>query len=307
MVPSDTPLSIAPSPIAPLTDDVTLGPTPLPDAPLPTVSARSKLLTLLGTIPFWLCHLACLGAIWTGFGVWEAVLCLGLYYVRMFGVTAGYHRYFAHRSYRTSRWFQFVLAWLAMSSTQKGVLWWAGHHRTHHQHSDEAGDVHSPKLDGFWWSHVGWILSTRYNQTDWARIKDMASFPELRWLNRWWLLPPVTLAVGLYLLGGWSWLIWGFFVSTVLLWHGTFTINSLSHVLGSRRYPTTDTSKNNWYLALLTMGEGWHNNHHHYMSSVKQGFFWWEFDATYYVLKVLSWLGIVWDLRQPPREMLARG
>ena len=193
---------------------------------------------------------------------------------------------------------------MAMSSAQKGVLWWAGHHRWHHRYSDTEEDLHSPMRFGFWWSHVGWILSDTYDRTELNLIRDFAKYPELRWLDRHFLVPPVTLAVTLFLLGGWGALVWGFFLSTVLLWHGSFTVNSLAHLFGRRRYPTADTSRNNWLLALITLGEGWHNNHHHYMASVRQGFFWWELDVTYYVLKVLAWMRIVWDLRLPPPHVL---
>src|SRR5713226_7680913 len=216
-----------------------------------------------------------------------------------------YHRYFSHRAFKTSRAFQFIIAVMATTSTQKGVLWWAANHRHHHRYSDTEADLHSPTLFGFWWSHVGWILSDRYNQTKSDLIQDFYKYPELRWLNKYHLVPPIALAVILFLAGGWGMLVWGFFVSTVMLWHASFTINSLSHLFGSRRYETTDTSKNNPFLALLTMGEGWHNNHHHYMASVRQGFFWWEVDVTYYALKVLSWFHIVWDLRLPPARILA--
>jgi stearoyl-CoA desaturase (delta-9 desaturase) len=230
-----------------------------------------------------------------------------IYEVRVFFVTAGYHRYFSHRSFKTSRWFQFVIAWMAVSSSQKGVLWWAAHHRHHHRYSDQEEDLHSPTFFGFWWSHVGWILSDRYNDTRFDYIGDFAKFPELRWLNKYFLGPPAVLAVALFLVGGWGLLAWGFFLSTVFLWHGTFTINSLSHIFGKRRFPTTDTSKNNWLLALVTLGEGWHNNHHYYMASARQGFYWWEIDITYYTLKVLSWFRIVRELRRVPERILAEG
>src|SRR5579862_2284329 len=250
------------------------------------------------SIPFLSVHAAALAAFFVGFKWYYPVVALALYYVRMFGITAGYHRYFSHRSYKTSRAFQFVLALLGALSTQKGVLWWAGHHRDHHKYSDQPEDIHSPLQKGFWWSHVGWILCHKYEDTKIDRIRDFAKYPELRWLNKYHLVPPVALAVLLFVIGGAPLLVWGYFVSTTILWHGTFTINSLSHVFGSRRYTTTDTSRNNWALALLTMGEGWHNNHHYYMSSANQGFFWWEVDASYYVLKALSWFGVVWDLRK---------
>jgi stearoyl-CoA desaturase (delta-9 desaturase) len=268
------------------------------------IGTATRWLSTVGA-PFWLVHAACLLAFYTGV-TWSALaICLALFWLRMFGVTAGYHRYFAHRSYKTSRPVQFVLAFIGTLAVQKGVLWWAANHRIHHKYSDQEGDLHSPVRNGFWWSHVGWILAPDYDATLYERIPDMASYPELRWLNEHFLVPPVALAALLYLVGGMPWLVWGFFISTTALWHATFTINSLAHVYGSRRYETTDTSRNNLWLALLTMGEGWHNNHHRYMNSARQGFFWWEIDCSYYVLVVLSWFGLVWDLHQPPKRLLA--
>lgn len=268
------------------------------------VSSRALRKFGLASVPFWGVHLACLLVFFTEFS-WTAVaLCFGLFFVRMFGITAGYHRYFSHRSFKTGRGFQFVLAVLGTLSVQKGVLWWAANHRVHHKYSDLEGDLHSPTRDGFWYSHVGWILSPDHEDTQYDRIPDLAKYPELRWLNEHFLVPPVALAVLLFLAGGMSWLVWGFFVSTTVLWHATFTINSLSHVYGTRRYDTTDTSRNNLWLALLTMGEGWHNNHHCFMNSVRQGFFWWEVDATYYILKALSWVGVTWDFIEPPARLL---
>jgi stearoyl-CoA desaturase (delta-9 desaturase) len=270
--------------------------------PLPNGSRISVLLSL----PFALVHLASLLVFFFPFHWYYPVACIALTLGRMFWVTAGYHRYFSHRSFKTSRVFQFVIAFMAMTSAQKGVLWWAAHHRHHHRHSDQELDLHSPTLFGFFWSHVGWIISDKYNDTRLNYIADFAKYPELRWLNKYHMLPPVVLAVIIWLIGGWPLFIWGFCLSTVLLWHDTFTINSLSHLFGKRRYDTTDTSKNNWFLALLTLGEGWHNNHHHYMASARQGFFWWEIDITYYTLKVLSWLGLVWELRKVPAHILAQ-
>jgi stearoyl-CoA desaturase (Delta-9 desaturase) len=262
-------------------------------------------ISLVRSLPFAAVHAACLAAFFVGFRWSYLAVCLALYYIRMFFVTAGYHRYFSHRSFKTSRPFQFVMAFMATTSVQKGVLWWAANHRHHHRYSDMEEDLHSPSLFGFWWSHVGWILSDKYNATQVDLIRDFHKYPELRWLNRYHLVPPVVLAVSLFLLGGWGMLVWGFAISTVILWHSSFTVNSLSHLFGSRRYPTTDTSRNNVFLALLTMGEGWHNNHHHYMASARQGFFWWEVDLTYYLLKALAWFRIVWDLRQPTEIALA--
>jgi stearoyl-CoA desaturase (Delta-9 desaturase) len=190
-------------------------------------------------------------------------------------------------------------------SVQKGPLWWAAHHRRHHTYSDQEGDIHSPVLRGLWWSHVGWILSARYDKTDLDAIPDMARYPELRWLDRFHIVPPVLLAVALYQWGGAVMLVWGFFVSTTVLYHGTFVINSLAHVFGTRRFETGDESRNNLWLALITMGEGWHNNHHRYPGSERQGFYWWEIDMSHYILKALSYVGVVWNLRVPPISLFA--
>jgi stearoyl-CoA desaturase (delta-9 desaturase) len=255
---------------------------------------------------FVLSHLAVLGAFWSGV-TWQAVvLCFVLLFVRVWGVTAGYHRYFAHRTYKTNRAFQFFLAFLAQTSSQKGALWWAAHHRVHHKLSDQPGDVHSPVQNSFFYAHVGWIFDGT-EETRWDKIRDFAKYPELRWLNKYWAVPPAALAIACFLIAGWPGLFIGFFGSTVLLWHNTFLINSLTHVWGKKRFDTTDESRNNMVTALLTLGEGWHNNHHHYQSSCRNGFYWWEIDVTYYVLKMLSWVGLVWDIRDVPEHVLEEG
>jgi stearoyl-CoA desaturase (delta-9 desaturase) len=255
-------------------------------------------------IPFVLVHLGCFAAIWTGV-TWSAIaLCAALYVVRMFGVVAGYHRYFSHRAFATSRVFQFVLAILAQSSAQKSVLWWAAKHRHHHVHSDTEEDVHSPRRKGFLYSHVGWIFDRKHDQADLTKVADLTRWPELMWLRKFELLPAVVLAALCFLVAGWSGLVVGFLWSTVLVYHATFSINSLAHVRGSKRYVTGDDSRNNWLLAILTLGEGWHNNHHAFQSSVRQGFRWWETDAAYYALKGMSWLGLIWDMKMPPAHVL---
>ena len=230
-------------------------------------------------------------------------ICITLYWLRMFGIGAGYHRYFSHRSYSTGRFLQFILAFLAQSSAQKSVLWWAAKHRHHHLHSDTQQDVHSPRHKGFVYSHLGWV-SRKHDATDLVKVADLASFPELRWLHKFEVMPAAVLAVLCFLIAGWSGLVIGFLWSTVLVYHATFCINSLAHVHGRKRYVTGDDSRNNWLLAFFTLGEGWHNNHHAYQSSARQGFRWWEIDVTFYVLKALSLVGIVWDLRSPPAEVL---
>ena len=268
---------------------------------------------VLLSLPFVALHAACLAAFWTGVSWWSIGVCVALYALRMFGITGGYHRYFSHASYKTSRVFQFFLGWLGATALQKGPLWWASHHRHHHAHSDGPEDVHSPVQRGFWYSHLGWILGSKFHETNERLIAGFLKYRELRWLNRYHIVPPVLLAAIVYAFGEWmrrahpatgvtglQMLVWGFLISTILLYHGTFTVNSLAHVWGSRRFNTKDDSRNNWFIALITLGEGWHNNHHYAPSSERQGFYWWEIDVTHYVLVALSWLGIVWDLKQPP-------
>ena len=259
------------------------------------------------TLVFWGFHLAAIaGVIWCGFSWRGLALAIAIYFVRMVLVTGGYHRYFSHRAFKTSRLFQLLLALGAQSSLQKGVLWWAANHRFHHKHSDTPLDPHSAKQRGFLWAHVGWITAQDYDGTNLELVGDLAKYPELRFLNRpgIQMLPAVPLALALLVAGGLPALVWGFLVSTVMLWHGSFAINSLSHLIGRRRYATGDDSRNNWALALLTTGEGRHNNHHHYQSSANQGFRWWEIDVTFYVLRLLARCGLIWDLRRPPAEVL---
>jgi stearoyl-CoA desaturase (Delta-9 desaturase) len=265
------------------------------------------------SIPFVLMHLGCLLVLWTGASSAAIAVCIVTYGIRMFGITAGYHRYFSHRSYRTSRVFQFVLAVLGAMAAQKGPLWWASHHRRHHAKSDTQEDVHSPVVRGFWWSHVGWFLCPKYDATDASLISDLVENPELGFLNRFHLLPSAGLAAVVSALGSLlqhyaprtntsaaQMFVWGFLISTVLVYHGTFFVNSLAHVCGSRRFETRDDSRNNPVIALITFGEGWHNNHHYAPSSERQGFYWWEIDISHAILTALSWIGVVWRLQPPP-------
>ncbi|HWL61989.1 MAG TPA: acyl-CoA desaturase [Steroidobacteraceae bacterium] len=267
-------------------------------------------------VPFIAMHLACLAVIWVGISWTAVVVALVAYVVRMFAITGLYHRYFSHRTFKTSRVGQFIFGVLGASAVQRGPIWWAAHHRHHHAHSDQEGDIHSPKQVGFWRAHMGWFLTNRGFTPDLKYVRDLMQFRELRWLDRFDIVVPVLLGAGMFLFGwvlqrqaphldtsGGQMLVWGFFISTVLCYHGTYTINSLSHVFGRQRYRTGDTSRNNWLLALITLGEGWHNNHHFYPNATRQGFYWWEIDISYYVLKVLSWLGIIWDLKPVPAEM----
>jgi stearoyl-CoA desaturase (Delta-9 desaturase) len=252
-------------------------------------------------------HFGAVVALWIGARPIDLVICFALYFLRMFAITAGYHRYFSHRGYKTSRVFQFLLALLGTTATQKGPLWWAAVHRRHHRESDTTRDVHSPVQRGFWWSHIGWIIANEHEEYDPAEVKDLYKYPELRWLDRYHVIPVLALLVGSTLIAGMHGLCWWYCMSTVLLLHGTFTINSLSHVWGHRRFNTTDDSRNNPVLALITLGEGWHNNHHRYMQTANQGFYWWQFDISYYIIKTLSFVGITWELRKPPQRVLDEG
>ena len=276
----------------------------------------SERIDWMRVVPFIALHLACLGVIWVGVSAFAVAVAAALYAVRMFAITGFYHRYFSHKSFKTSRPLQFVFALIGATSVQRGPLWWAAHHRHHHKHSDEASDFHSPVTHGLLWSHMGWFLTPRGFATRHDAVRDLTQFPELRWIDRFDTLIPILLALALFLLGGWletaypqlgtsagQLLIWGFFISTVVLFHATVTINSLAHRFGSRRFPTRDNSRNNVWLALVTFGEGWHNNHHHFPGSVRQGFRWWEIDLTYYVLWLMARMGLVWDMKTVPAQL----
>lgn len=292
--------------------DTSIAPTTAPEEE----DGKDKL-DLVRSIPFLAMHVMCLGVFLVGFSWTAVIVCLAFYALRMFAITGFYHRYFSHRSFEMNRFWQFVFAVIGNSSAQRGPLWWAAHHRNHHTHSDEEDDVHSPHHHSLYWSHMGWVSSKRNFATDMRRVQDLAKFPELRFLDRFDIIVPILAGVFMFFFGvalqnfapglgvtGMSMLIWGFFVSTVFLFHATCTINSLSHVFGSRRYETTDKSRNNFWLALLTFGEGWHNNHHHYPLSTRQGFRWYEIDLTYYTIKVLSWVRIVKNIKPVPEKYL---
>jgi stearoyl-CoA desaturase (Delta-9 desaturase) len=280
------------------------------------IRAQPDGVNLVRCIPFVILHLGCLGVIWVGWSWFAVWLAVALYFIRMFAVTGIYHRYFSHKTYSTSRFGQFLLALLGATCVQRGALWWAYHHRHHHLHSDEPEDAHSPHVHGFWWSHIGWITSRRNFPTDYSKVRDLAKYPELVFLNRFDVVVPVLFAFGLLLLGqflehaapslhtsGAQLVVWGFFLSTTALFHGTSCINSLAHLMGNRRFETSDDSRNSFILSLITLGEGWHNNHHRYMSATRQGFYWWELDITYYILKALSWTGFIWNLKTVPASI----
>ncbi len=254
--------------------------------------------------PFFLMHIAAFGAIWTGVTWFWVGIAILSYYVRMFFVTGAYHRYFAHRSYKTSRIFQFILAFGAETTAQKGALWWAAHHRHHHRHSDTPEDTHSPRHKGVFYAHNGWVIDCKNDDLKEDLIKDFLKYPELRFIDKHHWFPPLCLALLMFYLGSWEGLVIGFVWSTCLLWQGTFVINSFTHLWGKRDFPSTDDSKNSFIFSLVTLGEGWHNNHHFYQASCRQGFYWWQIDITYYILKILSLFRIVWDIKEPPQKIL---
>jgi stearoyl-CoA desaturase (Delta-9 desaturase) len=271
----------------------------MPDQPVSEVD-----IVYPSTATFLSVHVACLAALITGVTRQALILAIVLYWARIFSIGAGYHRYFAHRSFKTSRLFQFLLGLLSQTSAQCGVLWWAAKHRQHHRYSDTDRDVHSPRRHGLFYAHVGWIFAPQHAETDYRAVRDLFRFPELRWLDRHPYLPAGLLASMCWLIAGWPGLVVGFCWSTVAVWHVTFSINSIAHVAGRQSYITGDDSRNNPFLAFLTMGEGWHNNHHAYQSATRQGFRWWQYDATFYILKILSWFRVVWDLQSPPASLV---
>ncbi|WP_412754738.1 acyl-CoA desaturase [Legionella donaldsonii] len=268
------------------------------------------------TIPFVVLHLGCLAVFWVGASLSAIIAAILLYFIRMFAITGFYHRYFSHRSFKTNRFWQFIFALLAASAAQRGPLWWASHHRHHHRYSDAVQDRHSPRHHGFIWSHMGWFFASENFVTDYKLVADLVKYPELRWLNRFDLVVPLLLAVSLFLAGyflqqyfpelhtnGWQFLVWGFFISTVLVFHATCSINSLAHQWGKRPFNTADESRNNFWLALITLGEGWHNNHHFYPGSARQGFYWWQIDITFYLLCLLSYTHVIHGLRPNPSKL----
>lgn len=273
-------------------------------------------INLIDSTPLGFMHIFAISIFFVKFSWFAVGVAVFLYFLRVFALTGGYHRYFAHNSYKTGRAFQFTLAFVGGMSAQLGALWWAAHHRHHHQYSDKEEDIHSPYRKGFFYAHIGWLLCHKYYYTDLKRIPDFAKYPELRFLDKYHVVPVVFLALCLYFGGeflavhapalktsGLQLLAWGFFFSSVFVYHATFAINSLTHLFGNRRFNTTDQSRNSLILALITLGEGWHNNHHRYPVCTRQGIYWWEIDITFYVLKLLSWMGVVWDIRPPSQKL----
>jgi len=271
---------------------------------------------LMVSSPIFIMHILALGVFFVGFSWIALAAMLFTYVVRVFALTAGFHRYFSHRSFKTSRIFQFVMAWVGTSAAQLGPMWWAANHRHHHQHSDQEADIHSPVIRDAFWAHMGWILCRAYGSIQHDRIKDLNKYPELRFIDRFHVLPVLSLIILLFGVGaglnfyfpalgtsGMQMVMWGFFLSTILVYHVTFCVNSITHIIGNKRFETNDESRNSFWVALLTFGEGWHNNHHRWPLSARQGMYWWEFDLTFLLLRVLEKIGLVWDLKVYPQHI----
>jgi stearoyl-CoA desaturase (delta-9 desaturase) len=286
-------------------------------APASGADRAEKRVDAARLVPFLVLHGGCLALPWVGWSPVAVATAFALYALRAFFVTGFYHRYFSHKTYDTSRAAQLVFAVLGNTAAQRGALWWAAHHRRHHATSDRAGDPHSPHEHGLYWSHMGWITSRRNFETDLRLIPDLARYPELRWLDRFDTLVPILLAAALFAAGavlqsvapalgtnGPQMLVWGFFVSTTFLFHVTCLVNSAAHLVGRRRFDTGDESRNSLWVALLTLGEGWHNNHHHYPAATRNGFYWWEIDVTYYGLRAMAWIGLIRNLTPVPERVL---
>jgi len=230
------------------------------------------------------------------------------HFLRAIGLTLAFHRYFAHRAFKMNRVTQFVWAFIGTAAMQKGPLWWAGHHVNHHKYADREGDPHSPMVSGLYYAHIGWFLNdTKHDRLETTNpvVRDFSKFPELRFLDTYFFVPPTLLALSLYLTGGFTWLVWGFCLPTVTLAHATFAINTVNHLFGSRRFETIDESRNNPVTAFFAVGEGWHNNHHRYQRAARNGFYWWEFDPTWYVIRAMQALGLAWDVQPVPERIYA--
>jgi stearoyl-CoA desaturase (Delta-9 desaturase) len=238
---------------------------------------------------------------WAFVAVWAAS-----HFLRAIGLTLAFHRYFAHRAFKMNRVARFVWTWIGTSAMQKGPMWWAGHHVNHHKYADRDGDPHSPMVSGVYYAHIGWFLNdTRHDKLEPNNpvIRDFSRVPEIAFIEKYFFLPPLLLAIAMFAIGGFPLLIWGFCLPTMTLAHATFAINTVNHMFGSRRFETVDESRNNPLTALFAVGEGWHNNHHRYQRAARNGFYWWEFDPTWYVIRAMKAVGLAWDVQAVPKRI----
>lgn len=257
---------------------------------------------------FWIVQASALLVFAVPFSAGLVALWAMSHFLRAIGLTLAFHRYFAHRAFKMNRAVQFVWAFIGTAAMQKGPLWWAGHHVNHHKYADREGDPHSPMVSGIYYAHIGWFLNdTKHDMLESTNpvVRDFSKFPEIRFLDTYFFVPPLLLALAMYALGGFPWLVWGFCFPTVTLAHATFAINTVNHLFGSRRFDTIDESRNNAFTAFFAVGEGWHNNHHRYQRAARNGFYWWEFDPTWYVIRTMQLLGLAWDVQPVPPRIYA--
>lgn len=262
----------------------------------------------LTMVVFWIVQASAILVFFVPFSAGLLLLWAVSHFLRAIGLTLAFHRYFAHRSFQMNRIARFVWAFIGTAAMQKGPLWWAGHHVNHHRFADREGDPHSPMVSGFYYAHIGWFLNDAKHDTlerNNPVIRDFSKFPEIRFLSDYFFVPPILLALAMYLIGGMPWLVWGFCLPTVTLAHSTFAINTVNHLFGSRRFDTIDESRNNPITAIFAAGEGWHNNHHRYQRAARNGFYWWEFDPTWYCIRLMQLLGLAWDVQPVPERIYA--
>jgi stearoyl-CoA desaturase (delta-9 desaturase) len=261
--------------------------------------------TLTFTI-FWTVQASATLVFFVPFGWGMAVLWAASHFLRAIGLTLAFHRYYAHRAFQMNRVVRFVWTFIGTAAMQKGPIWWAGHHVNHHRYADRDGDPHSPMVSGIYYAHIGWFLNDAKHERLEASnpvIRDFSKAPEIVFLDRYFFIPPLALAAAMYGIGGMQWLVWGFCFPTVTLAHATFAINTVNHLFGSRRFDTIDESRNNAFTAFFAVGEGWHNNHHRYQRAARNGFYWWEFDPTWYVIRAMAAFGLAWDLQPVPARI----
>jgi stearoyl-CoA desaturase (delta-9 desaturase) len=263
-------------------------------------------MTMISMVVFWTVQASALLVFAVPFAWPLVALWAASHFLRAIGLTLAFHRYFAHRAFQMSRPARFLWTLIGTAAMQKGPLWWAGHHINHHRFADREGDPHSPAVSGFYYAHIGWFLNdARHDRLAATNpvVRDFSSAPEIVWLERYHFVPPLALAVAMFLAGGWPWLIWGFCLPTMTLAHATFAINTINHMFGSRRFETRDASRNNVFTAVFAAGEGWHNNHHRYQRAARNGFYWWEFDPTWYVIRAMKAVGLAWDVQVVPTRI----
>ncbi len=273
---------------------------PKPDVPTLGRAAQGGKTSWITAVFMVAFHIGAIAALFFfSWGAFLTAVVLYIFAINM-GIGMGYHRLLTHRGYKTPKWIEYFLAVCGTLSLEGGPIFWVATHRVHHQLSDKTGDPHTP-TEGGWWAHLGWILSGESLHAQTVMLGRYA--PDLTkdrfhvWLSKYHWVPLTLVGLGLLAIGGWKWVLWGIFLRVTLGLHSTWLVNSATHMWGSRRFPTRDESRNNWWVALLTGGEGWHNNHHAHPVSARHGLKWYEFDPNYYGIWVLKQLGLARDIK----------